>query len=62
MFKYTEEKLSINRLLCGNTAHSCKASYIKLAIKALENQIKIKKMINDNTLDIDKIKELYKEE
>lgn len=25
--------------MCGNTAHSCKADYIKLAIKALEKQI-----------------------
>lgn len=32
----TEEQKAINRLLCGNTAHSCKADYIKLAIKALE--------------------------
>lgn len=28
-----------NRLLSGNTAHSCKASYIKTAIEALEKQI-----------------------
>lgn len=32
----TEEQIAINRLLCGNTAHSCKADYIQTAIKALE--------------------------
>lgn len=32
-------QIAINRLKCGNTAHSCKADYIKLAIKALEKQI-----------------------
>lgn len=31
--------MAINRLQCGNTAHSCKAWYIKLAIEALEKQI-----------------------
>ena len=31
--------MAINRLKCGNTAHSCKADYIKLAIEALEKQI-----------------------
>ena len=35
----TEEQMAINRLLTGNTAHSCKADYIKLAIKALEKQV-----------------------
>lgn len=35
----TEEQMAINRLMCGNTAHSCKADYIKLAIKALEKQV-----------------------
>ena len=34
-----EEQMAINRLMCGNTAHSCKADYIKLAIQALEKQI-----------------------
>ena len=37
--KLTEEQMAINRLLTGNTAHSCKADYIKLAIKALEKQV-----------------------
>lgn len=32
----TEEQIAINRLMCGNTAHSCKADYIKTAIQALE--------------------------
>lgn len=32
----TREQIAINRLMCGNTAHSCKADYIKLAIEALE--------------------------
>ena len=41
----TEEQIAINRLMCGNTAHSCKADYIKLAISALENQKKIKEII-----------------
>ena len=40
-----KEQMAINRLVCGNTAHSCKAGYIKLAIKALEAQIKLKKYI-----------------
>ena len=35
----TKEQMAINRLMCGNTAHSCKADYIKLAIYALEKQI-----------------------
>lgn len=35
----TKEQIAINRLMCGNTAHSCKADYIQLAIKALEKQI-----------------------
>lgn len=39
MMKLTEEQMAINRLLTGNTAHSCKADYIKLAIKALEKQV-----------------------
>ena len=34
--KNNEIRAAINRLKCGNTAHSCKADYIKLAIKALE--------------------------
>ena len=34
--------MAINRLMCGNTAHSCKTDYIKLAINALEKQEKIK--------------------
>lgn len=38
----TEEQIAINRLLCGNTAHSCKADYIKTAIKALEEVQKYK--------------------
>lgn len=30
----TKEQMAINRLMCGNTAHSCKADYIKkLAIE-----------------------------
>ena len=33
------EQMAINRLLTGNTAHSCKADYIKLAINALEKQV-----------------------
>ena len=37
--KLTEGQMAINRLLTGNTAHSCKADYIKLAIKALEKQV-----------------------
>lgn len=40
--KLTEEQMAINRLLTGNTAHSCKADYIKLAIKALEKQVPMK--------------------
>lgn len=35
----TEEQMAINRLKCGNTAHSKNADYIQLAIKALEKQI-----------------------
>lgn len=35
----SEEQIAINRLMCGNTAHSKDASYIKLAIEALEKQI-----------------------
>ena len=31
--------MAINRLMCGNTAHSKDANYIKLAIEALEKQI-----------------------
>jgi hypothetical protein len=31
--------MAINRLECGNTAHSRNADYIRLAIKALEKQI-----------------------
>ena len=38
----SEEQMAINRLLTGNTAHSCKADYIKLAIKALEKQVPMK--------------------
>ena len=34
-----EEQMAINRLMCGNTAHSKNADYIQLAIKALEKQI-----------------------
>ena len=41
----TEEQIAINRLMCGNTAHSCKADYIKTAIKALEKQIPKKPII-----------------
>ena len=40
--KLTEEQMAINRLLTGNTAHSCKADYIKLAINALEKQVPMK--------------------
>ena len=43
--KLTEEQMAINRLLTGNTAHSCKADYIKLAIKALEKQVPMKPRI-----------------
>ena len=35
----TDAQIAINRLMCGNTAHSCKADYIKLAISALEKQV-----------------------
>lgn len=42
-----DEQMAINRLMCGNTAHSCKADYIQLAIKALEKQVP-KKAINKN--------------
>lgn len=35
----SKEQIAINRLMCGNTAHSCKADYIKLAINALEKQV-----------------------
>lgn len=38
----SEEQMAINRLVCGNTAHSCKADYIKTAIKALEKQVPMK--------------------
>lgn len=41
----TEEQMAINRLLTGNTAHSCKTDYIKLAIKALEKQVPKKVII-----------------
>ena len=41
----TEEQMAINRLLTGNTAHSCKADYIKLAIKSLEKQVAKKPII-----------------
>lgn len=34
----TENQLTANRLLAGNTAHSCKASYIKRAIESLQTQ------------------------
>ena len=44
----TEEQKAINRLMCGNTAHSCKSDYIKLAIKALDKQIPKKPMFNGN--------------
>ena len=48
----TEEQMAINRLMCGNTAHSCKADYIKLAIRALEKQVP-KKMIKTPHAHID---------
>lgn len=35
----SEEEMAINRLECGNTAHSRNADYIQLAIKALKKQI-----------------------
>lgn len=35
----SKEQMAINRLMCGNTAHSKNADYIQLAIKALEKQI-----------------------
>ena len=41
----TEVRMAINRLMCGNTAHSKDASYIKLAIEALEKQIPKKPII-----------------
>ena len=47
----TEEQIAINRLMCGNTAHSCKADYIKTAIKALEKQI-AKKVIRKPNVDM----------
>lgn len=34
-------RAAINRLSCGNTAHSCKADYIRLAITALEDREKL---------------------
>ena len=43
----SEEQIAINRLVCGNTAHSCKAGYIKLAIKALEKQVEKKPIENE---------------
>lgn len=43
-------KMAINRLMCGNTAHSCKSDYIKLAIKALEKQIPMKPKVMDKPL------------
>lgn len=33
------EEMAINRLECGNTAHSKNADYIQLAIKALKKQV-----------------------
>lgn len=47
-----EEQMEINRLMCGNTAHSCKADCIKLAIQALEKQVP-KKMIKTPHAHID---------
>ena len=44
----TKEQMAINRLMCGNTAHSCKADYIKLAINSLEKQIEMKKYCDEN--------------
>ena len=41
----SEEQMAINRRVCGNTAHSCKANYIKLAISALKTRIKLKEYI-----------------
>lgn len=44
----TKEQMAINRLMCGNTAHSCKADYIKLAINSLEKQIPKKPVKSEN--------------
>lgn len=30
---------AINRLKCGNTAHSCKAEYIQIAIECMEEML-----------------------
>lgn len=38
----SEEEMAINRLECGNTAHSKNADYIQLAIKALKKQVPMK--------------------
>lgn len=45
----SKEQMAINRLMCGNTAHSCKADYIQLAIKALEKQIPKRMMVTNHT-------------
>lgn len=44
----SKEQMAINRLMCGNTAHSCKADYIQLAIKALEKQIPYKPVVYED--------------
>lgn len=46
-----KEREAINRLMCGNTAHSCKADYIKLAIKALEKQVPMNWETEDSEFD-----------
>lgn len=48
-----DEQKAINRLVCGNTAHSCKSDYIKLAIKALEKQVAKKPSFEGDGYDPD---------
>ena len=52
--KNNEIRAAINRLKCGNTAHSCKADYIKLAIEALEKQLPKKHIEQIRLLGLDK--------
>lgn len=48
----TAEQMAINRLMCGNTAHSKNADYIQLAIKALEKQVPMKWVVEEYWDDV----------
>lgn len=49
----SEEEMAINRLECGNTAHSRNADYIQLAIKALKKQVPMKVSVSKYRNDYD---------